>query len=71
MIQHGIASDEEMQHDTLAVRLRAEMVNSNGVFCTLPALGIWARTLICARGRMPIAWVVTVFRQSPVAMGLR
>ena len=43
-IQHGIATDEEMEIDTLAARLRAEVVRNNGVFCTLPALGIWART---------------------------
>jgi hypothetical protein len=28
-----------MQLDTLAARLRAEVVNNNGVFCTWPALG--------------------------------
>ena len=44
LIQHGIATDEEMQIDALAAQLRAEVVNNNGVFCTLPALGIWART---------------------------
>jgi ubiquinone/menaquinone biosynthesis C-methylase UbiE len=43
-IQHGIATDEEMQIDTLAARLRAEVANSDGVFCTLPAVGIWGRT---------------------------
>ena len=43
-IQHGIATDEEMQIGTLAARLRADVVDNNGVFCTLPALGIWART---------------------------
>ena len=43
-IQHGIATDEEMQIDTLAARLRDEVVNNHGVFCTIPALGIWART---------------------------
>jgi ubiquinone/menaquinone biosynthesis C-methylase UbiE len=44
LIQHGIATDEEMQIDTLAARVRAEVVNNKGVFCTFPALGIWART---------------------------
>jgi len=44
LIQHGIATDEEMQIDTLGARLRDEVVNSNGVFYTLPALGIWGRT---------------------------
>jgi len=43
-IQHGIVSDETMQIDTLAEVLRDEVVGNNGVFCTLPALGIWART---------------------------
>jgi len=43
LIQHGIATDEEMQIDTLAARVRDEVVNNNGVFCTFPALGIWAR----------------------------
>jgi hypothetical protein len=45
-IQHGIATDDKemMQIDTLAARLRAEVVSTNGVFCTFPALGIWART---------------------------
>ena len=43
-IQHGIATEEEMQIDTLAARLRAEVVSNNGVFCTMPVLGIWART---------------------------
>ncbi len=43
-IQHRIATDEEMQIDTLAARLRAEVANDTGVFFTLPALGIWART---------------------------
>jgi hypothetical protein len=33
-----------MQIDTLGARLRAEVVNNNGVFYTLPALGIWARS---------------------------
>ena len=44
LIQHGIAADEEMQIDTLAARVRAEVVNNNGVFCTFPALGVWTRT---------------------------
>lgn len=44
LIQHGIATDEEMQIEALAARIRAEVVNNNGVFCTLPAFGIWART---------------------------
>ena len=43
-IQHGIATDDEMQIETLAARLRDEIVNNNGVFSTVPALGIWART---------------------------
>jgi hypothetical protein len=29
-----------MQIDTLAARIRAEMVHNNGVFCIFPALGI-------------------------------
>jgi hypothetical protein len=33
-----------MQIDTLAARLRDEVVHNNGAFCTLPALGIWAPT---------------------------
>jgi len=44
LIQHNIARDDEMQVDTLAARLRAETVNNGGVFCAVPALGIWART---------------------------
>jgi len=44
LIQHGIATVEEMQIDTLAARIQADVVNNNGVFCTIPALGIWART---------------------------
>jgi ubiquinone/menaquinone biosynthesis C-methylase UbiE len=44
LVQHRIATDEEMQIDTLAARLRAEVVNNNGVFCTEPAVGIWGRT---------------------------
>ena len=44
LIQHGIATEEETDVETLAARLRAEIVAGNGVFCTLPALGIWART---------------------------
>jgi ubiquinone/menaquinone biosynthesis C-methylase UbiE len=43
MIENGIATDEEMQIETLAARLRAEVVRNNGVLHTLPALGIWAR----------------------------
>jgi SAM-dependent methyltransferase len=43
-IQHGIATDEEMQIETLAARLRDEVVKNNGVFLTVPAVGIWART---------------------------
>jgi hypothetical protein len=43
-IQHGIATDEEMDLQSLAARVRNEVVNSQGVFCTMPALGIWART---------------------------
>ena len=44
LIQHGIATEEETDVETLAARLRTEIVAGNGVFCTLPALGIWART---------------------------
>jgi hypothetical protein len=44
LIKYGIATDDELQIETLAARLRAEAVVSNGVLCTLPALGIWART---------------------------
>jgi hypothetical protein len=39
-----IATEEEMQIDTVAERLRAEIAKNNSVFCTLPALGIWALT---------------------------
>jgi SAM-dependent methyltransferase len=42
-VQHGVATDDEMEIDTLAARLRAEIVANNGVFSTLPSLGIWAR----------------------------
>jgi ubiquinone/menaquinone biosynthesis C-methylase UbiE len=44
LVQHRIATDEDMQIDTLAARLRAEVVSNNGVFCTMPAIGIWGRT---------------------------
>jgi SAM-dependent methyltransferase len=44
LIQHGIATEDEMQIETLAARLRDEVVGNNGVFFTLPAVGIWART---------------------------
>jgi hypothetical protein len=44
LLQHRIATDEEMQIGTLADRLRVETVDNGGVFCTVPAIGIWART---------------------------
>jgi len=44
LIEHNIATDEEMQLDTLAARLRADTVNNGGMFFTLPAVGVWART---------------------------
>ena len=43
-VQHGVATEEEMQLDTLADRIRAEVVSANGVFFTFPAVGIWARS---------------------------
>jgi hypothetical protein len=42
LVQCGIATREEMQIDTLAARLRAEVVRTKGVLYTLPALGLWA-----------------------------
>jgi ubiquinone/menaquinone biosynthesis C-methylase UbiE len=43
-IEHGIATHDEMDLDTLAARVRDDVVNSHGVFCAMPALGVWART---------------------------
>jgi ubiquinone/menaquinone biosynthesis C-methylase UbiE len=44
LMEYGIATEDEMQIDTLAARLRTEMIKARGVLFTLPALGIWART---------------------------
>jgi SAM-dependent methyltransferase len=43
-VQHGIATEEEMQLDSLADRIRDEVMSTSGVFFTMPAVGMWARS---------------------------
>jgi SAM-dependent methyltransferase len=46
LLQHGIATDAEMDVETLADRLRAHVVENHGVFRCMPAVGIWARAAV-------------------------
>lgn len=43
LIEAGVTTRDELDVDTLADRLRAEVVGQRGVFRCLPAIGIWAR----------------------------
>jgi SAM-dependent methyltransferase len=43
LLEAGAATREELGVDTLAARLRAEVVGQGGVLRCLPAVGIWAR----------------------------
>jgi precorrin-6B methylase 2 len=44
LLEYGIATEAELDIDTLTERLRKHVVDSHGVFRCLPAVGIWART---------------------------
>jgi hypothetical protein len=43
MVKQGLATPEELAVETLADRLRQEVVGQQGVLRCLPAVGIWAR----------------------------
>jgi SAM-dependent methyltransferase len=43
LVEAGVATREELAVDTLAARLRAEVMDQHGVLRCLPAVGIWAR----------------------------
>jgi hypothetical protein len=43
LVAAGAATREELAVDTLAERLRADVVGQHGVLRCLPAVGIWAR----------------------------
>jgi SAM-dependent methyltransferase len=43
LLEAGVTTREELAVDTLAARLRAEVVDQRGVLRCLPAVGIWAR----------------------------
>jgi hypothetical protein len=44
LVGMGVATAEEVGIDTLADRLRAEIVGGGGVLLTMPLIGAWTRT---------------------------
>jgi SAM-dependent methyltransferase len=44
LVAMGVATAEEVGIDTLAERLRAEVVAGGGVLLTMPLIGVWTRT---------------------------
>jgi hypothetical protein len=51
IIEAGLATEEELDTETLAERLRDELVAQRGVLRAMPVVGIWARRPSTTDGR--------------------